>query len=319
MSDNVDTYAGPTAWWEGISPTVRERTILNADLRWEEMAPAAGLVWDAVKFPAHDEKGPIPGWCSVRRSDTDGYLGLVKPSYHLFQSTDLGKLGDDILDSSGAHWHTAGALDYGRIIWGLAKFDKDLYVKGDDSPIEDYLLLTTGHDGRHALTGASTQVLVVCKNTQTAALKGSVNKFTVKHTGGMPVRIGDARKALDMHFKYREDLIAVLNDLTTRKLDLPGFIDFTEALIPDAEGVANPYKTRGERERLATLWKSEDTVTRLPDTAYKAYQAVTFYTDHDRTYKSTKAIGASDRRAIAIIEGDAATTKDRALALLRTA
>ena len=58
MPDMVETYAGPIPWWEGISPTMVSRTILNENLTGDEMLKAASLDWTVSKRPLLLRQGP---------------------------------------------------------------------------------------------------------------------------------------------------------------------------------------------------------------------------------------------------------------------
>ena len=156
LSPIPETYAGPRAWWP-LDEAVHAVT-LERDLRGDEMLAAAHVDWDVEKRPVFFptsvplEAVKIPGFVAVVRGSDDACLGLVSPSYHLFQNREMVKVTDTVLDEGGAHYHTAGSLYGGQIVWTLAKFEKTIHVKGDGSPIEDYLLALTGHDGRHQLT-----------------------------------------------------------------------------------------------------------------------------------------------------------------------
>lgn len=318
MPDMVETYAGagPAPWWEGISPTVQARTLLDHNVPWHEMVTLAGLDWDVEKSPMYLATGEqVPEYVALTRATDRAILGMAKESYELFQNMELGEVGDAILSRTSAHWHTSGSLMGGRLVWALAEVDGDVYVRGDGSPLKNYLLLFTGHDGRHALTLLNTLVRVLCWNTLTAAIEGATEKFVLKHTKNMGERLALAEKALGINARYTEAMVATLNDLTTRPMTLGEVTAFTEVLLPINPEAEHPWRTEAERRAILDVYLDSPLVRDLPMTAYRAYQSVTEYLDHHKAYRNGK-VTRSDRRAVAIIEGSALTMKSNALRLL---
>jgi phage/plasmid-like protein (TIGR03299 family) len=325
MPDAVETYAGVGAepWWLGSSLTAKSAEVLPGEsVDIDTLRVAAGLDWTVSKQPAFvtgNHARRIAGWNAVQR-DTDGAIyGLVKDTYHLFQNEEAFAFVKALLAETDPEGLTAGALYGGAIGWVQVKLPGDIYVKGDGSPLADYLLGTWGHTGRHGLTWADVLIRVVCANTQSAALKGAKHKYTVRHTPGMAGKVEEVRKALDIHAKYREVLGATLNDLAERRMSLAELMAFTEVLLPKNPDVDKAYRTEAERAGIVALWQNSETITGLPETAYRAYQAVTQYLDHEKVYRATKTATAADRRVEAITDGSAYTLKSKALALLVTA
>ncbi len=261
----------------------------------------------------------IPGFVAVVRQSDDACLGLVSPSYHVFQNAEMVKVTDAVLDEGGAHYHTAGSLYGGQLVWTLAKFDKTIHVKGDGSPIEDYLLALTGHDGRHQLTFVNTNVRVWCGNTASAALRAASNRIGLRHTPGMGARIGEIRSALDLHFRYAETLQSFLNDLADRRMTLEEVCAFSEVLIPQSPDVEHSLRTEQKRRLLVDVFEHSPNLQDLPFTAYRAYEAVVEWADHALPYGDSRRFLGADRRAAAIIEGGADELKSRAAALLSEA
>lgn len=327
MPDMVETYAGVGAepWWLGSSPTAQHAEMLpgnSVDL--STLRVAAGLDWTVSKQPAFvtgEHAQRIKGWNAVQR-DTDGAIyGLVKDTYRLLQNEEAFDFVQAVLDESPCEGLTAGSLYGGAIGWVLVKLDADVYIHGDGSALEDYLLATWGHNGRYAFTLADTSVRVVCANTLTAGVKGAKAKTSIRHTAGMAARIEAVRKALDIQAKYRVELVARLNDLTTRPMTIEQVKAFTEVLLPVREGIEpdRAYRTIAERQAIVSLYERSDSLSDLDETAYRVYQAVTQYLDHEKAYRTTKTGQGFDRRASAIIDGSAYSLKTASLALLAKA
>jgi phage/plasmid-like protein (TIGR03299 family) len=325
MPDMVETFAGvgATPWWAGISPTSRKMAMLEGETAtWEELRDAAEIDWTVSKqriMVAGSNPRMVNGYRAIQRDKDGDILGVTKDTYHLFQNDEGGEFAKALLSASEGYvagFLTCGSLYGGRLVWALAKINKDLHVRGDGSPLADYLLASWGHDGRHGLTAADTMIRVVCANTLTAAVKGAVAKTTVRHTVNMASRVEEAKRALDIHRKYVETLEAVLNDLTYRPMTIEDVTNFTTQLLPTNPKSEHPYRTEAEREAIVNLFRSSPNLDGMPLTAYRAYQAVTEYLDHGKTYRATKNGAADDRRAVSIIEGSAYGLKSDALSLL---
>jgi phage/plasmid-like protein (TIGR03299 family) len=320
MPDMVETYAGPVAWWEGISPTVRERTIIDRPMTLDEAFTLGGLDWTVTKRPLF-VTGPWPqqvnAACVQRDKDGRTY-GPVGTDYVIIQNEVIKTFSKDILDAGeqDIKVKTAGTLFDGAKVWMLLQVNGETYIRGDGRPYEQYLLVRTGHDGKTALGAFSTMENVVCWNTMSAAVEGASNRYTVKHTLNAEFRVGEARKALDLHFKYTETLRETLERLTYADMSVNGAVAFTETLLPVNPQSDNPYKTLEQRAGILALFDHSTTMDGIAPTAYRMYQAVTEYTDHFAPVFKTKRGSAEDRRVDSIIDGSAFALKSRALALL---
>src|ERR1019366_9726142 len=114
----------------------------------------------------------IAGRHAVTRARDDRVLGVVGDTFRIVHNEEAFDWMDALLgDAHGFNYEAAGSLRSGSMVWLLAKapFPIDL----PDSRVENYVLLTNGHDGMHAVTAAVTPVRVVCQNTLRAALGAS--------------------------------------------------------------------------------------------------------------------------------------------------
>jgi phage/plasmid-like protein (TIGR03299 family) len=259
----------------------------------------------------------VPDWNAVIRTDTNAQLGLVRPSYSLFQFTDLTDFLDAVRDESGAEYDTAGSLYNGRIVFAqLDLGDSDKFkVPGDDSPWQRRLLGITGHDGRHAMKAKRVQTRVVCSNTASAAMGEVSPEITVRHTKHMDVNVDEARRALKMVAAYDEAFEQKMIALTKRTLSLDDVLAFTEKLIPTPPEAEQAPRREAARDLIADLFVNSETLVGVPNTSYRLFQATIEYADHFRTYRK-KGASPADVRAEAILDGPAAALKDKALALL---
>jgi phage/plasmid-like protein (TIGR03299 family) len=116
------------------------------------------------------------------REDTEEILGThLSADYHIVQNVDAFTFFDSITNGEGIIYETAGALGKGERIFITAKLPN--YIKvGNDDFIEQYLFLTTSHDGQESITIAFTPVRIVCNNTLNAALANCSNVLRIRRT-----------------------------------------------------------------------------------------------------------------------------------------
>ena len=342
MPDQVESFAGPTPWWAGISPTMKSMTILDKNLTGDEMLKAASLDWTVSKRPLVYGRDPsrviadadaagldneaveaaleetpfqVPNFVATVRDSDDAYLGMVTPTYQIVQNSILAELGD-ALKGEGADYHTAGSLFGGRIVWLQAVLDRAITINGDPSKYAAYLLLTAGHDGNHPVQFANTPTRVVCANTMHAALGGAVAKISLRHTANIANRLDEVRKALGMANQYIDRFEAAANQMVTVPMSLMEIGLFTEKLLPSNPEVEHAYRTEAQRQEIVDLFSNSPTLDGVPFSAYRAFQAVAEWTDHFAPVRDTKSANAADRRAMSILEGPAYALKSAALKLL---
>ena len=223
MPANVNSmmYAGAVPW-HGLGKKVDgEQTAADAIVH-------AGLDWEVEKrqlfFQQPGDLGDYPkqydGQFAVVRTDNATPLGVVGQGYHLVQNRSAFSLMDGVIGEVGAHYHVAGALDEGQVIWLLVKLPGILRVQGDDT-IEKYLLLVNSHDGSHSLRILETPIRVVCQNTLEQALVAGRGKshFKARHTANMAEQI-DVKKIREA-MGYAAEKFDVLEQAAQRMANTP--------------------------------------------------------------------------------------------------
>ena len=284
-------YAGKTPW-HSFGEAAKEAPSA------EEAVKKAGLDWRVEAVPVYyGEEGKLaqaPNTFATRRSDNNGFLGVVSNRYKIFQNRDSFGMVDALLDM-GAKIETAGALDDGRKIWVLAKMEP-WRLLGDQ--IDSYLFLANHHDGKGSLVAGSTNVRIVCQNTFDLAIKEATRKWAIRHMGAdLNKRLIEATKALELNNMYRDALTANAEMLATKKLLDNEFTAFLEKLIPlDLEAsdcVKNRAITAQEGIRLL---KDTDDLGNFKNTAWGAFQAVADYAYHATPGRLTDTYAANQMK-----------------------
>jgi len=234
------------------------------------------------------------------RTDNEAVLGVVGNDYEVVQNVDAFSFFDSIVDGDGIQYETAGALGKGERIFITAKLPG--YIKvGNDDLIEQYLFLTTSHDGFGSITAAFTPIRIVCNNTLNAALRNCCNAIKIRHTANAKERLEEAHKLMGITNQLSIQLEGIFNqwakiritDLEVKKL-------IQMALVPNKEVWQNILA--GKDDELSTCFKNmadaafeyamtndSQQVATTKGSLFGAYNAVAGYFQNVRTYKNDEA------------------------------
>ena len=166
------------------------------------------------------------------RTDTNQILGVVGKGYGIVPNDKALEFFNHILngDVSGnekAVIETAGVLDEGARFYISARMGNDIMMPGDNSPIEDYILLFNSHDGSGSVQVVPSFIRVICQNTLTMALKQARSRLTYRHTSRVNERMDltsrenfeRAAEVLRFHEAYRKHFIEDLELLKRVQLE----------------------------------------------------------------------------------------------------
>jgi phage/plasmid-like protein (TIGR03299 family) len=278
------------------------------------MMPAAGLDWETLKVPVRYTLQPfdagvfnlidaasvmtVPEKFVTVRYDTGAPLGVVGADYEVFHNRECFSFMDAIA-SLGIKYHTAGALGNGSRVWIAGKLDGALHVNHDK--IEQYMLLSTSHDGSLKVTVRFTPVRVVCQNTLSLALRGSKDKSSVvavKHSGAIMDKLGQAQTVLNVARAFYDDMGGMLNRMAGARVTPEQSRKYVESLF--GKGSTRARNVADRVLLLSTTGMGNDT-PEVAGTVYGLYQGVTEYLTHERTVSGT-AEASSDVQQAARME-----------------
>jgi len=157
----------------------------------QEMQAKAKLEWKVSKKPIYF-KSDITGlakqaknsYLLVRSSD-ESDLGTCTDTYKPIQNDEIFEFFTKFAEAGNMQMETAGSLDSGRIVWGLAKLNSASFTIGNGDKTDMYLLMSSGHRVGFAYQMDLTSIRVVCMNTlrmarQKKATDGS--RFRMTHS-----------------------------------------------------------------------------------------------------------------------------------------
>jgi phage/plasmid-like protein (TIGR03299 family) len=346
MAHEIDTSTGRAAVFVTGEPAWHQLgTVIAEAATSAEAIHLAALDWTVTQEPIYRGNGQrIIDRVANARSDTGAVLGVVSTSYQVFQNVECFDFMDALVADRLAMFETAGALKEGRQIWMLARIPRELRAAGSDI-IDPYVLLTTGHDGLHALKMIPTSVRVVCNNTLNLALRKAAGKegFTLLHSKNLQARVEEARRKLGLVIERLDRFEEQIQALAKAPLTEGQARDYWDVLFPTGrlrrrtptapvvgtDGAAlldDTVISDGEQER-GRLWKrnaliveqllenyqsSSNTLPGIRDTAWAAFNAVSQWVDHQSPVRGKDRLTQADHRMHSIFFGRGDELKQQA-------
>lgn len=239
----------------------------------------------------------VPNYYATVRTDNETVLGVVGREYEIVQNIDAFTFFDSIVGGDGIFYETAGALGQGERIFITAKLPSYIRV-GNDDLIEQYLFLTTSHNGMGSITAAFTPIRIVCNNTLNAAMRNHSNSVKIRHTTNAKDRLTQAHKVMGLANKLSVQMEDIFNQWAKVRISDPEVKKLIQlAMVPNKEVLQNI--TTGKMDELSTAFTNiTDKVyeyamsdsTQQTDTTrgtlFGAYNAVSGYFQNVRTFKT---------------------------------
>jgi phage/plasmid-like protein (TIGR03299 family) len=313
MPANVQTMMTRRPAWHNLGNVTGQW--LNA----QDAFAAAGLEWTVSKRQLEYNGMPVDAW-GIFREDTEDFLGAVGRDYTPCQNVDAFAFVDAILGAAGAHYETAGALGRGQRVWCLANLHEAFTIRGTDDKHELYLLFANSHDSSLSVSIGLTETRVVCQNTLSLALRKSDALTKIRHTKSVESRLEDAKVSFKGVVKDIEELKERLNTLAERVLRREDAIAIFDRLFPQEAGASSTRRDNVIANVLALCERNDDDAfPQIRGTAYNLLNAISEYTDHERSARITarrKGYSQELARAENAMFGSGAALKQRALEVI---
>lgn len=267
-------------------------------------ADGTGVPWDVVEKPIYDENGqPIEGFKRYARTDNDATLIATRDSWTAIRNDEFGAILESFFRTKDTNVKidTLGALDGGRRIFSTVILGQDFHIGKDPSAIRRYGFLTNAHDGTASCKFGSTNVRIVCANTQKAAegdAKGSGYLYSFRHTKKWKQNIdqildqvaealGKAREDAHKFKTFGDSLV----DMEVSDKGIEQFVD-RFLVLPDNASDRKRMAIEGQRVSLRSVFSDEyqqdmNTLTGIKNTAWGLYQAGIEWLDYRRPTKDT--------------------------------
>lgn len=237
----------------------------------------------------YDDEGKLAG---IR-------CGLVGSDYTILQDRQVLELARPFLEADVAEIHTAGAILGGSQFWVLLKVKRDPedIVPGD--PIEQYILMVNGHDGKIAFKALPTNIRVVCNNTLTMALRSVLNTvFRVRHTSNVHLKAEEARNAVaELQGMFLKDVEKFQQLATHQVPDQKHIQSYFQQVLGKKINTEAKVKLESRRPlgTLMRLFDSEATgsdISGVKGTWWLAFNCVTEFVTHMRARNDDNRLDA---------------------------
>ena len=276
----------------GLNYTVEKRPLFTYDTENYTGDPDTDILIPEIE---------VPNFYATVRTDTEDVLGVVGNDYEIVQNINAFDFFDSIVGGKdGILYETAGALGKGERIFITAKLPDYIRI-GRDDLIEQYLFLTTSHDGYGSITAAFTPVRVVCQNTLNAALRNHSHSIKIRHTASAVDRLKQAHQLLGVTNLLANELEEVFNNWSRIRITDNAVKRLIQvAMAPNKEVLQSLQN--GKFDELSTTYNNmvssvmeyaltnptqQEATTK--GTLFGAYNAVTGYFQNVRNYKDDES------------------------------
>lgn len=324
MAHNLDIANGIASFADARSDAWHQLGQQVGHAMTAEEAMRLGMLggWNLRKAPlfayAGDERIVVPAKYAVLRDnpaeDRADVLGVVGEPYKIIQNEAHADLLNALVDESGAHFETAGAIDGGRKVFITMKLPGYMKVGGVDR-VDNYIAAINSHDGSMAFTFMVTPVRIVCENTLNMAFSNHSSTIRVRHTVGADnILIAQVREALDITFNYLDGFQEEAERLINTTMTQSQFEEIIAREFGAPEGAPLATQTRCENKVLAMaeLFADADTHKEVRNTAWAGLNAITEWFDH---FSPTRGDDRDGTRAVNAVMDN--VFKNRALAMIR--
>ena len=310
--------------WHGLGTIVTDYPTSAEALQF------AGLDYEVVKrklFTLDNEnsfgntdtqeaKIEVPHYFATVRTDNETALGIVGRDYQVVQNRDAFSFFDAIAGENGVFYETAGALGKGERIFITAKLPS--YIKvGKDDLIEQYLFLTTSHDGFGSIMAAFTPIRIVCNNTLNAAFKNCSNAIKIRHTASARERLEQAHKVMGIADQLSTKMETIFNHWAQVRITDEQVKDLIRiALKPrkealahislNAEMLSSQFKNVCESVFSYSMTSPTQQTETTRGTLFGAYNAITGY------YQNVKSYSTHEGKLKSLLFGGSAQNRTQA-------
>ncbi len=298
------SFASTEKAWHGLGQIV-EKAMTS-----DEAIKLAGLGYNVIKEPLLTESGIlVPDHFATKRDDNNVILGVVGNRYQVVQNKDAFTFFDAIVGQGQAIFETAGVLGKGEKVFITAKMPSYIRIAGTDDITENYIILTSSHDGSGAIIAGMTSVRIVCANTLRLALGSMISKVSIRHTTNANTKLAQAHKLLGISNDYNTKANELFNALALKPVTDAQVKGLVETLFPSES--ENSTRIDNIRDAVMGSYFAGVGQSKIIGTAWGVYNGITHYTSHVKEYKD-----ASVKFENLLMDGAGAKLNDKALELL---
>ena len=273
-------------------------TVFDSPQSAETLLNTANADYDVFTRPMFADLGgsmiPVPGKVVICGSyptsaDTTPF-GTGSDNYTPVSNREAFlDFGDQLVQATEPLAATCGVLYGGRRAFMCWRLPRNLMIGGRDAH-ELWLTVLHSHDQSWPLTVMCGTVRTACANTCRYNLRTAVNKWTVRKTANVAVRLQEVHEAMQMTMAYTDEYERVANGLVNVPMSDSTFEKIITANFGPGEDPSKKATTRWEIKRgvLMQTFRFADNLAPVRGTSYAALQAVGEFADHMMGVRTTK-------------------------------
>lgn len=262
----------------------------------------AGLDYTVQKEKLFTADEEVKNFFATVRTDTKQIIGVVGSRYEVVQNETAFSFFDSLVSNdTGIQYETAGALGNGERIFITAKMP-DIIRIGRKDDIEEYIFLTTSHDGSGSIMAAFTPVRIVCNNTLNMALQNHSNAVYIKHTANADTKLKEAARIISIAHNTSEILETLFNKWAKVRVNDAELLKLIQLAMSPNKEVFQAVATNNSSFEFSkqfdeicgnvydyAMYSPTQQMETTAGTLFGAYNAITGYYQNVNTYKSDDA------------------------------
>ena len=250
-----------------------------------------GLDWSIGKGSVYDSQGrELTEFKAITRSD-NGHVFQISRNKYTPISNEVGcGLLDEVVGTGMAKYTGASSFKNGGLVMVTAEVPELEYRIAGDA-IKNYIHIATAHDGSMSTFIFGSQQRFRCQNLLTSQMKQDVCTLKFKHTKNYRIKIEDFKVVFSKYreaFQAKKKAFEAMAGKEMTRIELDSFLN--QLLKLDAEKL-DEMSTRSKNVKtdIAKLFTEGIGHEDMPDSRWKAFQAVTQYVTHDRSTRGDKS------------------------------
>lgn len=240
------------------------------------------------------------------RTDTKDLFEVVSDShYEVVQNKEVFDFFDKLVEEGFATYVTAGSIKNGQEIFIIAKVNEGSQTLINDEVVDNYILLTTSHDGKKSIRVSFIPLRIACENQLNSILYG--DGIIIRHSSQSENKLKQAEVVVKTYgetSKYamkimnnfiqtplpEKDMYDIIGKVFLTKEEYQNFVDNNYIVNTD---IISTRKYNLIRE-VVDYTLNDYTQVMLDQTCWKLFNGITGYYQHGKIYGSAEKRYASN-------------------------
>lgn len=269
------------ATWVNIGTDLRGMTNI------QEILTKAKLDYEVSKQPIYLADGTEIHNKVATVKNTGEYIGVVSPSYEIYQNQEAFDFIDQIPDIK---FEKAGETQKG-LVYVIGKLPETTVLNDTFTP---YVIFQTSHNGLYNLRATITPLRMVCQNQFSMSFKRMSNNVIIRHSRQLQSKIKQAQDLINQTASYMAEFNNTAEELAALRIDKTSVYGIIDRFFEETKKNMTERKEKAlndRKEEFIRCYESDDNID-FRGTAWGMINALTDYTTH-KTRKKTQNIAES--------------------------